>query len=106
MLFSASPHRPKRLAAMCQKTGLMVAFSRRRLGLREFLCGTVGELMGLQIGIVIGFHLVATDLLPENWHHVAWYLALSLGALAGGAGGWYIARLSRQKPPPQKPAIA
>ena len=87
-------------------TGRVVAIGRRRMGIREFLCGAVGEVMGLQIGAVIGFHLVATDLLPEHWHHLAWYIALSLGALAGGAGGWYLARLSRETPTPQEPAIA
>lgn len=70
----------------------------RRWGVREIVCGTMGELMGLQMGAGVGFQLINGDLMPEAAHHLAWSLSLTLGALAGGVMGWWIARLTRQEP--------
>jgi hypothetical protein len=79
---------------------------RRWGGVREVVGAAIGELWGLQLGVVAGFYLVTGDLMPEPWHHMVWYLALSLGSLAGGVGGWYIARLTREPPTLQAPAPA
>jgi len=82
------------------------AFTARREGWSGYLrrrafdlfCVAVGELWGLQVGVAAGFYLVSGDLMPEHLHHVAWYLSLSLCSSAGGAGGWLIAKLSRNAP--------
>ena len=73
---------------------------RGRLRRRVFdlVCVALGELWGLQVGVAAGFFLLTGDLMPEHWHHTAWYLSLSLCSSAGGAGGWLIARLARAAP--------
>lgn len=74
------------------------AWLRRRLGVREFVCGAFGEFLGLQMGVAVGFNLVNGDLVPEAAHHLAWSLSLSLGAIVGGAMGWWVARMTREEP--------
>ncbi|MEJ2119717.1 MAG: hypothetical protein P8Z76_03230 [Alphaproteobacteria bacterium] len=71
---------------------------RRRWGVREIVCGTMGELMGLRMGAGVRFQLINGDLMPEAAHQLAWSLSLTLGALAGGLMGRWIARLTRQEP--------
>jgi len=65
---------------------------------REFVCGGIGELMGLQVGAMASFYLINGDLVPEPSHHLAWSFSLILGSLLGGGTGWWIARVSRDEP--------